>query len=72
MADASGVWPCNSTPYARANQLGVGDFTDLARLVEWAGRELGAGIVGLNPLHALKNSRPHHLSPYSHESPVFE
>ncbi|HNO35153.1 MAG TPA: 4-alpha-glucanotransferase [Nitrospira sp.] len=50
---------------------GVGDFTDLARLVEWAGRELGAGIVGLNPLHALKNSRPHHLSPYSPTSRLF-
>lgn len=50
---------------------GVGDFTDLCRLVEWAGRDLGAGIVGLNPLHALKNSRPHHLSPYSPTSRLF-
>ncbi|MCC2642601.1 MAG: malQ [Nitrospira sp.] len=50
---------------------GVGDFTDLSRLVEWAGHELGAGIIGLNPLHALKNSRPHHLSPYSPTSRLF-
>ncbi|MFO0767430.1 MAG: 4-alpha-glucanotransferase [Nitrospiraceae bacterium] len=32
---------------------------------------LGAGIVGLNPLHALKNSRPHHLSPYAPNSRLF-
>jgi len=50
---------------------GVGDLTDLSRLVEWAGKELGAGIIGLNPLHALKNSRPHHLSPYSPTSRLF-
>ena len=50
---------------------GVGDFTDLNQLVEWAGRDLGAGIIGLNPLHALKNTRPHHLSPYSPTSRLF-
>ncbi len=50
---------------------GAGDFTDLGKLVEWAGRELGAGIIGLNPLHALKNSRPHHLSPYAPNSRLF-
>ncbi len=50
---------------------GAGDFTDLGKLVEWAGRQLGAGIIGLNPLHALKNSRPHHLSPYAPNSRLF-
>ena len=29
---------------------GCGDFTDLGRIVEWAGKELGAGVIGLNPL----------------------
>jgi 4-alpha-glucanotransferase len=57
--------------YGRETNWGVGDFTDLSRLVEWAGKELGAGIIGLNPLHALKNSRPHHLSPYSPTSRFF-
>ncbi|MGH7148439.1 MAG: hypothetical protein ACREIJ_11155, partial [Nitrospiraceae bacterium] len=28
---------------------GCGDFTDLGRIVEWAGKGLGAGVIGLNP-----------------------
>ena len=44
---------------------GCGDFTDLGKVVEWAGKTLGAGLIGLNPLHALRNSAPHHTSPYA-------
>ncbi|HSF67979.1 MAG TPA: 4-alpha-glucanotransferase [Nitrospiraceae bacterium] len=44
---------------------GCGDFTDLGRMVEWAGKELGAGVIGLNPLHALRNTAPYHTSPYA-------
>ena len=47
-----------------AGNWGMGDFTDLADLGELAGR-LGAGTVGLNPLHALFAADPHHYSPYS-------
>jgi len=43
---------------------GCGDFTDLNQVVEWAGKRLGAGLVGLNPLHAIRNTAPHHTSPY--------
>ncbi len=43
---------------------GVGDFTDLASMVEWAARELGAGFVALNPLHAIANRMPYNTSPY--------
>jgi 4-alpha-glucanotransferase len=50
---------------------GVGDFGDLANVVEWAAKDLGAGVIGLNPLHALKNSRPYHISPYSPDSRLF-
>lgn len=50
---------------------GVGDFTDLSSLVEWAGKTLGAGVIGLNPLHALKNTRPYHISPYSPSSRLY-
>src|SRR5215217_4357690 len=49
---------------------GIGDFQDLASIVEWAGK-LGAGVLGLNPLHALKNSQPYHISPYSPNSRLF-
>jgi 4-alpha-glucanotransferase len=44
---------------------GCGDFTDLGKIVSWAGETLGAGVIGLNPLHALRNRAPHHVSPYS-------
>jgi 4-alpha-glucanotransferase len=44
---------------------GCGDFTDLNQVVEWAGKRLGAGMIGLNPLHALRNTAPHHTSPYA-------
>ncbi len=44
---------------------GCGDFTDLGRIVKWAGEELGAGVIGLNPLHALRNTAPYHISPYA-------
>lgn len=50
---------------------GVGDFGDLADVVERAALDLKAGAVGLNPLHALKNSRPYHISPYSPDSRLF-
>ncbi len=50
---------------------GVGDFGDLASVVEWAGRQLGAAVIGLNPLHALKNTKPYHISPYSPSSRLF-
>ena len=44
---------------------GCGDFTDLNQIVEWAGKQMGAGLVGLNPLHAIRNTAPHHTSPYT-------
>lgn len=50
---------------------GIGDFQDLAAVVEWAGHSLGAGVLGLNPLHALKNAKPYHISPYSPNSRLF-
>jgi len=50
---------------------GCGDFTDLNRIVEWAGKELGAGVIGLNPLHALRNTAPYHISPYAPNSRLY-
>ena len=49
---------------------GMGDYTDLATVVEQWGRR-GAGIVGVNPLHALYPHNPPHASPYSPSSRLF-
>jgi (1->4)-alpha-D-glucan 1-alpha-D-glucosylmutase len=46
---------------------GIGDFTDLRHLVEWSAA-CGAGIVGVNPLHALFPDVPEHASPYGPSS----
>lgn len=46
---------------------GIGDFTDLRKLVELVGG-LGGDVVGLNPLHSLFVDNPEHASPYSPES----
>jgi (1->4)-alpha-D-glucan 1-alpha-D-glucosylmutase len=49
---------------------GIGDFTDLLALIDTAAR-LGAGVLGLNPLHALPLDRPEQSSPYSAVSRLF-
>jgi 4-alpha-glucanotransferase len=47
---------------------GVGDFRDLKEMIQWAGNELGADLLGVNPLHALP---PGQVSPYSPSSRLF-
>ncbi|MGB5623917.1 MAG: 4-alpha-glucanotransferase [Gammaproteobacteria bacterium] len=49
---------------------GVGDFTDLCRLVGEAGA-MGSDLLGLNPLHALFPGNPALNSPYSPASREF-
>jgi 4-alpha-glucanotransferase len=49
---------------------GHGDFSDLLALIELAA-ELGAGGVGVNPLHVLFEDRPGEPSPYSPNSRLF-
>ncbi|TCP10000.1 malto-oligosyltrehalose synthase [Caldimonas thermodepolymerans] len=46
---------------------GMGDFSDLAQLVEVTAA-LGGAFVGVNPLHALFMHAPEHASPYSPSS----
>ncbi|MFD0536798.1 4-alpha-glucanotransferase [Actinomadura luteofluorescens] len=48
-----------------AASWGLGDLRDLADLADWSGRELGAGFVLVNPLHATEPVAPVGASPYS-------
>jgi (1->4)-alpha-D-glucan 1-alpha-D-glucosylmutase len=72
LAGEGRVWGPALQLYAlrSARNWGIGDFTDLRNAVEIAGRA-GAGIVGLNPLHALFPHNPQHKSPYSPSSRQF-
>ncbi len=49
---------------------GIGDLTDLKTLVSCCA-DMGAGILGINPLHALFIEDPEYASPYSPSSRLF-
>jgi len=65
-------WALTAQLYALRSERnwGIGDFTDLGRLAEGAGRQ-GAAALGINPLHALFPAEPRHISPYSPSSRRF-
>ncbi len=71
-ADAGRVWGAAAQLYAVRSERnwGIGDFTDLATLVELWGLH-GADVIGVNPLHALFPHNPAHASPYSPSSRLF-
>ena len=50
---------------------GIGDFTDLMRIVEFAA-QAGAAVVGVNPLHALFPHNPTHANPYRPSSRLYQ
>ncbi|WP_426572379.1 4-alpha-glucanotransferase [Aquihabitans sp. McL0605] len=64
--DAMRLWGITAQLYAaRSRQSwGMGDLTDLGVLIDWA-TERGAGMIGLNPLHAPAPVGPPANSPYS-------
>jgi len=66
------AWGLSANLYAlrSGRNWGVGDFTDLCALVRIAAAR-GAGIVGVNPLHALHYGSPESASPYSPTSRYF-
>ena len=49
---------------------GIGDFSDLAEIADTLGKS-GAGIVGVNPLHAMFPNAPEEASPYSPASRTY-
>ncbi len=50
---------------------GIGDFTDLNKIVKLIGESKG-GFVGINPLHAGPNTKPFGISPYSPISRLYK
>lgn len=54
-----------------AENWGIGDFTDLRNFIHWAREELGAHVVGINPLHAIFNRSPFNSSPYMPSSRLY-
>src|SRR5882757_1585179 len=54
-----------------ADSWGMGDLADLASLTRWAGDGDTAGLILLNPLHAIGPTHPVPASPYSPTSRRF-
>lgn len=50
---------------------GMGDLGDLRALARWSARDLGAGMLLLNPLHAPMPTLPQQASPYYPSSRLF-
>ena len=72
LQDDRRVWGVAVQLYAvrSARNWGIGDYTDLATVVDFWGRS-GAAVVGVNPLHAMFPHNPAHASPYSPSSRRF-
>jgi len=72
LQQAPGLWGFALQLYGLQGRRssGIGDFADLAGFAA-ASAELGAGALGLNPLHALFPGNPAHASPYSPSSRCF-
>jgi 4-alpha-glucanotransferase len=66
LAEAGRTWGLTCQLYGlnSAEDWGIGDFSDLARIAAAAGAG-GAAVLGINPLHALFAAEPLHCSPYS-------
>ncbi|MCM5681241.1 malto-oligosyltrehalose synthase [Schlegelella sp. S2-27] len=66
LANGERLWGVCVQVYAlrSSRNWGMGDFSDLRRLVETTAA-LGGAFVGVNPLHALFLHAPRHASPYS-------
>lgn len=66
------IWGLSIQLYAIRSfrNWGMGDFTDLLTLVKISS-QIGANIIGINPLHALYPGIPEHISPYSPSSRQF-
>jgi 4-alpha-glucanotransferase len=66
------LWGVTSQLYAMRREMdwGAGDFTTLAEMCASMAK-LGAGAVGVNPLHARFPGLPERISPYSPSTRLF-
>ena len=67
------AWGLSINLYAirSARNWGIGDFTDLKRIITWIA-DAGGSFVGINPLHAIANRKPFDISPYSPISRLYK
>ena len=72
LADQTPIWGISLQLYLLRSKhnWGIGDFGDLKRFAEVAA-DLGASVIGLNPLHAMFLDAPESASPYSPASRLF-
>jgi malto-oligosyltrehalose trehalohydrolase/4-alpha-glucanotransferase len=72
LADGRKIWGLSAQLYLLRSKgdWGIGDFGTLKQLVEIAA-DLGAAVVGLNPLHTMFLDNPEHASPYSPATRLF-
>ena len=72
LPDGLRTWAWTAQLYAArsANSWGIGDLRDLCSLAEWS-RELGAGFLAINPLHAPLPLEHQEASPYFPSSRQF-
>lgn len=65
VVENSRLWGLNLPLYAVRSRRnwGIGDCGDLQRFLAWGGK-LGAGLIGLNPLHHLGVNLHDSISPY--------
>ncbi|MDA8585554.1 4-alpha-glucanotransferase [Rhodobacteraceae bacterium] len=66
LTGATRLWGMNLALYGLRSKrnAGLGDFEDLAQAAEVAG-SVGAGFLGINPLHAMGHCNVEAISPYS-------
>ena len=63
-------WAAQLYAVRSESSWGIGDLADLAALGRWS-RSLGAGVVLVNPLHAVAPGTPQEASPYYPSSRSF-
>ncbi len=72
LTDQAPIWGISLQLYLLRSKhnWGIGDFGDLKRFADVAA-DLGASVIGLNPLHAMFLDAPESASPYSPASRLF-